>query len=104
MFGNGASVSEFFPTKGEIVLQDLFLNQVRKEKIPVTVTLVNGSKLTGTIKGFDNFAIFLKHQKDELIYKHAISSITPQKELSTMKDEEFRNSIKVTQGVDKKGH
>ncbi|MBI5180634.1 MAG: RNA chaperone Hfq [Nitrospirae bacterium] len=60
-------------------LQDLFLNQVRKEKIPVTVYLVNGVKLMGTIKGFDNFAILIKQDMQQLIYKHAISTIVPQK-------------------------
>lgn len=84
-------------------MQDLFLNQVRKEKIPVTITLINGKKMTGVIKGFDNFAIVIKHQQDELIYKHAICSIAPQKSIDPQKDvgsfreEEFRNSIKVTQ-------
>jgi host factor-I protein len=81
--------------KGAIVLQDLFLNQVRKEKVPVTVILLNGNKLTGLIKGFDSFAIFLKHQRDELIYKHAISSIVPQREMKGIGEEEFRNSIKI---------
>jgi len=80
------------------VLQDFFLNQVRKEKIPVTVQLTNGSRLTGIIKGFDNFAIYLKHEQDELIYKHAISSIIPQKELRPLPDPDFRNSVKMTQG------
>jgi len=60
-------------------LQDLFLNQVRKEKIPVTVYLVNGVKLMGVIKGFDNFAILIKQDSQQLIYKHAISTIVPQK-------------------------
>ena len=83
--------------RGGRVLQDFFLNQVRKEKIPVTVNLNNGAKLTGIIRGFDNFAIYLKHQQDELIYKHAISSIIPQRELRPLPDTEFRNSMKLTQ-------
>lgn len=65
-------------------LQDLFLNQVRKEKIPVTVYLVNGVKLMGTIKGFDNFAILIKQDMQQLIYKHAISTIVPQKAVELM--------------------
>lgn len=65
-------------------LQDLFLNQVRKEKIPVTVYLVNGVKLMGTIKGFDNFAILIKQDTQQLIYKHAISTIVPQKAVELM--------------------
>ena len=63
-------------------LQDVFLNYLRKEKIPVTVHLMTGAKLSGVIKGFDNFAIILKHTTQELVYKHAISTIQPQKEVS----------------------
>jgi host factor-I protein len=63
-------------------LQDVFLNYLRKEKIPVTVHLVTGAKLEGIIKGFDSFAIVIKHNTQELIYKHAISTIQPQKEVS----------------------
>ena len=62
-------------------LQDLFLNQVRKEKIPVTVYLVNGVKLMGTIKGFDNFVVLIKQGNHQLIYKHAISTIVPEKDV-----------------------
>ncbi len=63
-------------------LQDVFLNYLRKEKIPVTVHLMTGAKLAGVIKGFDSFAILLKHTTQELIYKHAISTIQPQKEVN----------------------
>ncbi len=65
-------------------LQDLFLNQVRKEKIPVTVYLVNGVKLMGVIKGFDNFAVLIKQDAQQLIYKHAISTIVPQRAVELM--------------------
>lgn len=65
-------------TKLQINLQDSFLNQVRKESIPVTVYLVNGFQLKGTICSFDNFTISLESSgKQQLIYKHAISTITP---------------------------
>lgn len=60
-------------------LQDIFLNQVRKEKIPVVVYLTNGVRLKGTIKGFDNFVILLKEANEQLIYKHAVSTIVPEK-------------------------
>jgi len=63
-------------------LQDVFLNYLRKERIPVTVHLITGAKLAGVIKGFDSFAILLKHSVQELIYKHAISTIQPQKEVN----------------------
>ncbi len=61
--------------KSQVNLQDTFLNHMRKEKIPVTIYLVNGARLTGTIKGFDNFVILLKQENQQLIYKHAISTI-----------------------------
>jgi host factor-I protein len=65
--------------KSQVNLQDIFLNQMRKEKIPVTMYLVNGARLTGTIKGFDNFVILLKQDNQHLVYKHAVSTIIPEK-------------------------
>ncbi len=76
-------------------LQDVFLNQVRKEKIPVTVTLTSGEKVTGVVKGFDQFAIFIRHDRDELVYKHAIVTIVPLRPVNPFREEEFRNSVKV---------
>lgn len=61
-------------------LQDNFLNQLRKEKIPVTIYLINGVRLKGVIKGFDNFVIILKENSLLLIYKHSVSTILPDKE------------------------
>ncbi|MBI4714581.1 MAG: RNA chaperone Hfq [Nitrospirae bacterium] len=75
-------------SKSGINLQDNFLNQVRKEKIPVTVHLVNGSKINGLIKGFDNFIIFLKNETQYLIYKHSVSAIVPQKNLRSFESHE----------------
>lgn len=60
-------------------LQDNFLNQLRKERTPVVVYLTNGVRLKGTIKGFDNFVILLKENNELLIYKHAISTIIPER-------------------------
>jgi host factor-I protein len=60
-------------------LQDSFLNQLRKEKIPVVVYLTNGVRLKGVIKGFDNFVVLLKEANEQLIYKHAISTVVPEK-------------------------
>ena len=60
-------------------LQELFLNQVRRDKIPVVIFLTNGVRLRGTIKGFDNFVLLLKETNEQLIYKHAISTIMPEK-------------------------
>jgi host factor-I protein len=60
-------------------LQDLFLNQLRKEKIPVVIYLTNGVRLKGVVKGFDSFVILLKEANEQLIYKHAVSTIVPEK-------------------------
>lgn len=61
-------------------LQDVFLNQARKGHIPVTIHLTNGFQLKGYVKGFDNFTIILDNDgKQILIYKHAVSTISPQK-------------------------
>ncbi|WP_420264758.1 RNA chaperone Hfq [Candidatus Magnetominusculus dajiuhuensis] len=59
-------------------LQDTYLNLLRKEKTPVVVYLINGVKLKGVIKGFDNFVIILRDVREQLIYKHSISSILPE--------------------------
>lgn len=64
--------------KQQINLQDSFLNQVRKENLPVTIYLVNGFQLKGNVKGFDNFTVILDFDgKQQLVYKHAISTISP---------------------------
>jgi host factor-I protein len=66
--------------KPNINLQDVFLNQVRKEHIAVTIYLTNGFQLKGLVKGFDNFTVVLDTDgKQQLIYKHAISTISPMK-------------------------
>jgi host factor-I protein len=59
-------------------LQDAFLNQLRKERIPVTVFLVNGFQIKGTVRGFDNFTVIIEmEQRQQMIYKHAISTVSP---------------------------
>lgn len=68
--------------KPAINLQDAFLNQVRKEGIAVTVFLINGFQLRGLVKGFDNFTIILDMDgKQEMVYKHAVSTIIPARPL-----------------------
>lgn len=63
-----------------INLQDVLLNQLRKEKILITVFLTNGFQLKGAIKGFDNFVVILESEgKQQMIYKHAISTLVPSK-------------------------
>ncbi len=78
--------------KSQVNLQDIFLNQMRKEKIPVTMYLVNGARLTGTIKGFDNFVILLKQENQQLVYKHAISTIIPEKPLEFLETVETKKA------------
>ena len=58
-------------------LQDPFLNVLRKDKIPVSVFLVNGIKLQGKVESFDQFVIVLKNTVNQMVYKHAISTIVP---------------------------
>ncbi|MDF2676680.1 MAG: RNA-binding protein Hfq [Bacillota bacterium] len=61
-----------------INLQDAFLNNVRKDKITITIFLNNGYKLNGTVIGFDNYVVFIETDKgQQLVYKHAITSILP---------------------------
>ena len=64
-------------------LQDAFLNHVRKQKISVTVFLINGVKLQGMITWFDNFCVLLRRDgMSQLVYKHAISTIMPAQQIS----------------------
>jgi host factor-I protein len=62
-------------------LQDNYLNQLRKDKMPVVIYLTNGVRLKGVIKGFDTFVILLKEITQQLIYKHAVSTIVPEKDV-----------------------
>lgn len=70
-------------------LQDTFLNAVRKAKSPVTIFLVNGVKLSGSITWFDNYCVLLrKDSQSQLVYKHAISTVLPTQPLSLFPDDE----------------
>jgi len=71
----------------KVNIQDVFLNYVRKKRITVTVYLVNGVKLEGVVKGFDNFVIIIKDDSQKMIYKHAISTITPSVEIEDIEIE-----------------
>lgn len=69
-------------------VQDVFLNKIRKEKMAVTVFLVNGVKLQGVVTWFDNFSLLLRRETHiQLVYKHAISTIMPSGPLSLHDDE-----------------
>ncbi len=58
-------------------LQEPFLNALRKERIPVAIYLVNGIKLQGQIESFDQFVVLLKNSVSQMVYKHAISTVVP---------------------------
>ena len=58
-------------------LQDPFLNALRKEKVPVSIYLVNGIKLQGQIDSFDQYVVLLKNSVTQMVYKHAISTVVP---------------------------
>lgn len=58
-------------------LQDPFLNALRRERVPVSIFLVNGIKLQGTIESFDQFVVLLRNTVSQMVYKHAISTIVP---------------------------
>ena len=58
-------------------LQEPFLNTLRKERIPVSIYLVNGIKLQGQIESFDQFVVLLKNTVNQMVYKHAISTVVP---------------------------
>ena len=65
-------------------LQDLFLNNARKERVPVTLYLINGVQVKGHVKGFDSYIILLEgeNKQQNLIYKHAVSTIVPGKNMN----------------------
>ncbi len=63
-------------SKGQM-LQDPFLNALRKERVPVSIYLVNGIKLQGHIESFDQFVVLLRNSVSQMVYKHAISTVVP---------------------------
>ncbi|KAB7628353.1 RNA chaperone Hfq [Alkalilimnicola sp. S0819] len=69
-------------------LQEPFLNALRKEKVPVSIYLVNGIKLQGQIESFDQFVVLLKNSVSQMVYKHAISTVVPARNVRTSPPEE----------------
>ncbi|AWK15221.1 RNA chaperone Hfq [Candidatus Fukatsuia symbiotica] len=67
-------------------LQDPFLNALRRERVSVSIYLVNGIKLQGQIESFDQFAIVLRSKVNQMVYKHAISTVVPDRQVSLHKD------------------
>lgn len=79
--------------KSAINLQDIFLNQVRKEHLAVTIYLANGFQLKGMVRGFDNFTVILEADgKQQMVYKHAISTISPIKPINILISNENNKS------------
>lgn len=73
-------------------LQDPYLNALRKERVPVSIFLVNGIKLQGQIESFDQFAVLLKNTVTQMVYKHAISTVVPSRQIK-WSDDEDGNSV-----------
>ena len=74
--------------KGQLI-QDPFLNEIRREKIPVSIFLVNGIKLQGFVESFDQFVVLLKNNVcQQLVYKHAISTVVPTCPIHVFRNEE----------------
>jgi host factor-I protein len=69
-------------------LQDPFLNALRKERVPVSIFLVNGIKLQGQVESFDQFVVLLKNSVSQLVYKHAISTIVPARNIKMPRADE----------------
>src|SRR5437868_14543614 len=78
-------------TKGPS-LQDPFLNSLRKEKIPVSIYLVNGIKLQGIVESFDQFVVLLKNTVSQMVYKHAISTVVPSRNVISPLDYSGQNN------------
>ncbi len=73
-------------------LQEPFLNQLRKERVPVSIFLVNGIKLQGQVESFDQFVVLLKNTVSQMVYKHAISTIVPSRPVRVAGMEENEES------------
>ena len=71
--------------KGQL-LQDPFLNTLRRERVPVSIYLVNGIKLQGQIDYFDQYVVLLKNSVTQMVYKHAISTVVPSRPVTIVQD------------------
>ncbi len=82
-------------------LQDPFLNALRKERVPVSIYLVNGIKLQGQIDSFDQFVVLLRNSVNQMVYKHAISTVVPARnvKLPMSDDHEARGDEAATESA-----
>jgi host factor-I protein len=74
-------------------LQDPFLNALRKERIPVSIFLVNGIKLQGQIESFDQFVVLLRNSVSQMVYKHAISTVVPTRNVKLPMADETKGNV-----------
>ncbi len=72
-------------------LQDPYLNALRRERVPVAIYLVNGIKLQGQIESFDQFAVLLKNTVTQMVYKHAISTVVPSRQIKWSENDDSAN-------------
>ncbi len=79
-------------SKGQ-TLQDPYLNILRKERVPVSIYLVNGIKLQGQIESFDQFVILLKNTVSQMVYKHAVSTVVPSRPIRMPLPEEGEDEV-----------
>ena len=70
-------------------LQDPFLNSLRKDRVPVSIFLVNGIKLQGQIESFDQYVVMLKNATSQMVYKHAISTVVPSRNPKIHDDDSY---------------
>lgn len=83
--------------KGAINLQDTFLNQIRKENMLSTVFLINGYQIKGVVRSFDSFTLLLEVDgKQQLVYKHAVSTIIPMRNINLRQEEPAEDKAKAT--------
>lgn len=76
-------------------IQDPFLNALRKERVPVAIYLVNGIKLQGNVESFDQFSVLLKNTVSQMVYKHAISTIVPARNVRIVLDSKNESDLAV---------
>lgn len=80
-------------------LQDPFLNALRRDRVPVSIYLVNGIKLQGTVESFDQFVVLLRNTVSQMVYKHAISTIVPSRNVRISNDNGHDDSAAADESV-----
>lgn len=85
-------------------LQDPFLNALRKERVPVSIYLVNGIKLQGQIDSFDQFVVLLRNSVNQMVYKHAISTVVPARNVRLPMSEDAAEQETDGDGPSRAGH